>query len=118
MPLTTEDIANAVKIWFSHKHIKLFNNEPQKKKTQKAWIAITGYPKGSPDLMGWCTIDGVTHGVELKTIKDTHKAHQKRFLDLMVLDNCAAFLAKETNDGNIELTNWKTKEKELIYVDV
>ena len=116
MSLTTTDISNAVQIWFAHKKIKLWPNEPGKKKINKIWVSITGYPKGSPDLMGWCIFDGKTCGVELKTIEDTHKKHQKEFLDLMVNDNCLAFLAKELETGNIEITNWKTKEKELIFV--
>jgi len=116
--MTTEDLSNAIRVFFSHRKIKLFKNEPHKKLLGGEWRVIRnlGYPAGSPDLIGWRISDGKTCGVELKTLNDNIKKEQTKFLNLMIHDNCLTYIAKELENGNIDLQDWKTKEKEIIYV--
>lgn len=117
--MTKEDITTATRIFFSHRGVKLFKNEPHKKFISGYWQVIKnlGYPKGSPDLMGWNVSNGVTHAVEIKTINDFLSKAQKLFIPIMINDNCVVYIASERTDGNIDLINYKTKEKEIIHVD-
>jgi hypothetical protein len=116
--LTKEDITNAVRIFFSYRSVKLFKNEPHKKKIRGCWQAIKdlGYPPGTPDTMGWRTPDGKTFGVEIKTINDKLSKVQIKILTMMINDGCIIYIAKEREDGDIDLIDYKTEEKEIIYV--
>jgi len=116
--LTAEDITTTVRIHFSHRGIKLFKNEPHKKFISGRWVVIKdlGYPFGSSDTTGWRVSDGKFCGVEIKTINDVLSEKQIDFLNMLVADNCDAYLAKELKDGTIKLTNWKTKIEEIIEI--
>jgi hypothetical protein len=116
--MTAGNITNLIRIHFSNRGIKLFRNEPHKKKIDNKWIAIKdlGYPPGSGDTMGWRVSDGKVCCVETKTINDTLFDDQITFLDMMVNDNCLAYVAKERPDGNLDLLDWATKKTEVIRV--
>ena len=104
-----------MRIFFSHKGVKLFKNEPHKKFLSGRWQVIKnlGYPYGSPDLMGWSK-DGIVYGCEIKNIGDRLSPTQKKFLNLMVLDNCQAFVAYAQADGGIQVKNWYDGSYEVI----
>lgn len=116
--MTAADITTTVRIYFSHRGVKLFKNEPHKKLVNKVWryIKDLGYPPGSPDLMGWNTKTGVVFGVEVKTLNDTLSKTQIDILNMMVKDKCQVYVAKEMKYGNIMLTDWKTNEAEVIGI--
>jgi hypothetical protein len=120
MPLTAEDISNAVRIHFSYKKNKLWKNEKTYKKTKSGdYIAVKdlGYPSGFPDLMGYQVGKvAIVVGVEVKTENDTVKNKQTKEMNMMVKDGCIVYTAKENKDGNIDLMNWKNKEVEVILV--
>ena len=114
--MTADDIKTLVRIHFSYKGVKLWKYEPYKKLISGVWHYIKGlgYPKGTPDLMGWSK-DGIVYGVEIKTINDRLSRDQKKMLDLMIVDNCAVFVASEQADESIKIKNWnKIKEIKLI----
>jgi hypothetical protein len=118
--LTAADISNAVRVFFTYKHIKLFKNEPHKKKIGGEWVTIKdlGYPSGSHDLMGWRTTDGKTVGCEIKTLNDTEKKDQKKFSKMIIGDNCLSYLAKELPGRKIEIKNRATGDKVVIAADI
>jgi len=114
--MTVEDLTNLVIIYFSHRQIKLFRNEPHKKLINRKWQTIKslGLPKGSPDLIGWNILNGQFYGIEIKTKNDKLSNDQKKMLKLMNQDNCMIFIANEINDFCFKLTSLKTKKSIII----
>lgn len=102
--MNRKSLTSFIQIYFAKQGIKLFLNEPHKMNLNGKMISVhgIGYPKGSPDLMGWSVHSGVVVGVEIKTEGDTLKKDQKDFHDVMVKDNCIVYIA-HYNDGFIEL---------------
>lgn len=119
MPLSKEAITNAVIIYFSHKGVKLWPYEPYKKNIKGQWKCIKGrgYPPGTPDTMGWSITNGQVYGVEVKTMTDHLSKTQKDILDMMISDNCMAYVAYGTDQDNIKLVDWKSKDSEIILID-
>ena len=116
--LTRKDISNAVRILYSYRGIKLFVNEPHKRKINGEWTVIkdVGYPKNSHDLSGWDTSNGVMNWVEVKTLNDTLKKGQRAFHKVVVRDHCESFIAQELPGRRIEIINQRSGFKETITV--
>ena len=116
--MTFEDMAVLIRIHFSHHNIKLFDNKRNKKIINGDFKTVkgSGFPPGSPDLLGWRITDGKTVAVKLKTLKSKISKKQMDFLKLMNHDNCITIIAEEMSNGDISLSNFSIPSKTIIHV--
>ncbi len=110
-------MANAIRIYLSHIGIKLWKNEKTyKENNNENWYAINdrGYPKGTPQLVGYRIGYGTATMCAIKLLKIYLTKNQEKIMKMMCQDGVKIFEANERHDGNIDLFEWISKNNQII----
>jgi hypothetical protein len=118
--MTENDLRSLSKLIFTKRLVKLFPCEPKKIRLPDGTFVVNkkaSAKKGTSDMVGYEVGSAIFYACENKTINDTLKKDQREFMNQVINDGGEAFVLKEIEvDKIVSLTNWRTKEKEIIEV--
>lgn len=123
--MTAEDLHKLMRIYFSRIGFKMWRNEKNYKLIDGVWTAVRGigYPRGTPDLVGYRLSDCRVTMCENKTVNDKITKDQKKQMPLFFNDGVLIFEAHERKDGLIDFFEWQklgsgiVKKKSTINVE-